>query len=183
MAVLAAAAPFLAAAGTVVSTIGAIQQGNAQQAAANYQAAQLTQQAGQDRATAQRQAIEERRKAGLALSRVQAFSAASGAGATDPTVNNIAGDIAGQGEYNALTQLYNGEERARGLENQASATRFQGQQAHQAGLFKAGSTILEGGTSLMTKYGDPFTSSSSSLPWVDDVRAGRAAPNVYGSYG
>lgn len=166
MTFMAAALPFISAAGTIVSTLGAISSGNAQQKAANYQAAQMDQQAGQERASAQRQAFEQRRKATLAGSRVTALAGASGAGVADPSVVDIMGDIQTQGEYNALSAMYTGEERARGYQMGADAKRFEGAEAKKAGYISAGgnllsgvgnigyrSTILNGGSSLLEKYG------------------------------
>lgn len=166
---LATAATIASLAATAVSAAGTIMSGNAARGAANFQAAQMTQQAGQERATSQRQAIEARRQSGLANSRVTALAAASGAGATDPTVLDIEGDNAGTGEYNALSALYTGEERARGLEMGAGAKRYEGATERQAAVFKAGGTILSSGTSLLGKYGDGgFTGSGATLPSAFD---------------
>lgn len=178
----------LAVAATLVSAAGTIMSGNAARGAANYQAVQYEQQAGQERAASQRQAIEARRQAGLANSTVQARAAASGAGATDPTVLDIESDNAGTGEYNALAALYSGEEKARGLEMQAGATRYQGQQARKASLFKAGGTLLSGsynasqigsGQSLFDKYGaggpNELPTLPSQLPWQNTP--GYVVPN------
>lgn len=153
MAALAAAVPYISAAGTILSTVGTISAGRAEDKAAKFQAAQMQQQAGQERAAGQREAIDERRKARLAESRALAVSAASGAGASDPTVLDIMGDLESEGEYRALTALYNGEERARGLESGAAAKRFEGATAKRAGYMKGGATILGGGYSLLDKYG------------------------------
>jgi hypothetical protein len=159
MAALAAAVPYISAAGTILSTVSSISGGRSDDAAARFQAKQMEQQAGQERAASQREAIEERRKARFAESRALAVSAASGAGASDPTVLDIMGDLESEGEYRALTALFNGEERARGLEMGASAKRYEGATAKRSGYMKAGSTILGGGYSLLEKYGD------TTLPW------------------
>lgn len=170
--------------GSIVSGLGQMQAGRAANASAKFQAAQLEQRAGQERAAAQRQAIEERRKAALAISRGQAVAAASGAGATDPTVMNITGDVAAQGEYNALSALFGGEERARGAQLQATATRMEGKQAKKAGMIGGLGTIAGGvGTTLFAKYGARTMPSSntysgaeyaySGLPWQ---QAGNTKP-------
>jgi hypothetical protein len=117
----------------------------------------MDQQAGQARASAQRQALDERHNADLAGSRAQAAAAASGAGATDPTVVNIQGDIAKEGEYRYGMALYNGEEYARGLEGQANAKRASAKAAQFAGYMNAASTVLSAGgkhgQTLLDKYG------------------------------
>lgn len=170
----------MVAGSTILSAVGSAQQGRAQQRAANYQAAQYEQQAGQERASAQRAAIEEHRKATLAQSRALAVSAASGAGASDPTVMNIMGDLGSEGEYRALSALYEGEERARGLQMGAQAKRYEGATAKQAGNMRAASTILSGGMSLYDKYDGGSTSSAPAynpqaygpydMPWLRGPR-------------
>lgn len=137
-------------ASTVLTTVGQIQQGQGANEAAQYQAAQLEQNAGQARASAQRDAIEERRQAALANSRLQALA---GGGGLDPTIVHLAQNIAGEGEYRALTALYGGEERARGMETSASARRFEGEQAQRASYFKAAGTIFGASPGLYERYG------------------------------
>lgn len=133
-----------------LSALSSVMGGQSQKAAAEYKAAQMNQQAGQDRASAQRDAIEQQRQATLAQSRLRAVA---GGGAGDPTVVKLSEDIAGEGEYRALTSLYNGEERARGLEMAAAGKQLEGSQAVTASYLKAGSSILGKGPSLHEKYG------------------------------
>lgn len=140
--------------GTLVQAAGTIAQGNAANAQAKYEAKQLEQRAGQERAAAQREAIEKRRRSTLIQSRQQALAAASGAGATDPTVVDLIADTEAEGEYQALGQLFLGEERARGAEGQAAARRMEGRLAKRASRFGALSTIASGvGGTLLQKYG------------------------------
>jgi len=164
--------------GSVLSGLGQIQAGKAANASAKFQAAQMEQRAGQERASSQRVALEERRRAGIAMSNAQAAAASSGGGATDPTVLNITGDIAKQGEYNALSALFEGEERARGLQLQASSTRMEGKQAKRAGMVSGVSTIIGGsGNALMAKYAptssptggryNVVTAPDARLPWLN----------------
>lgn len=124
------------------------------------QADQLDIKAGQERASAQRLAIEQRRQAELLSSRALAVAAASGAGVDDPTVLNIMANIAGEGEYRALTALYEGEEEARGLELNADARRREAKNTKKAAKFSALGTIIGAGsdayggaTSMKAKYG------------------------------
>lgn len=157
--------------------------GKSQKQALDYQAGLLEQQAGQERATAQRRAYEERRKATLVGSRAQAVAAASGGGALDPTVLEITGDIAGEGEYNALTQMFTGEERALGLENEAALRRYEGDEALRAGKIRkkqakiaAIGTLLSGlgEATLMAKYG-----SGPSKPTPQQAGYARLANSAY----
>lgn len=162
---MAAVAPYLAVVSTVAQVAGAMQEGNAAreagraaQQAAEFQAKQMEQRAGQERAASQRAAEEQKRRAQLVSSRAQALAAASGAGALDPTVVDMLGDLEGEGQYRALTALYAGEERATGLETGAAAARYEGEIAKRRGdaarrgsLIKAGGTLLSGASKF---FGD-----------------------------
>lgn len=135
-------------------------QGKAQQQATDYQAQQAVVQAGQERAAAQRRAIAQRRATDRVQSNLQARAAASGGGALDPSVIDISGDIAQEGEYRALSALYEGEDRARGLENSASLRRYEGSASRAAGNTAADiygtralGTALSGASTLFAKYG------------------------------
>jgi hypothetical protein len=153
MAQLAAAAPWLQGAGTVLSAVGSIQQGNAAADAGNSEAAQLNYRAGQTRASTQRSYIEGLRQSRLVASRGRAVAAASGAGATDPTVVKTLADVSAAGEYEALTKLYEGNDAAIGMEASAGARRREGSSARTSGYLKAASTVLNQGVSLWDKYG------------------------------
>lgn len=145
------AAPLMIAS-TLVSAVGTIAAGNAADNAAQYEAEQLESRAGQERAAAQRRAIEQRRQARLVQSRQQAAAAASGAGASDPTVVDLMTGAEGEGEYRALLELYEGEERARGATVAANVRRFEGKQAKTASYIGAAGTILGGASTFFEKY-------------------------------
>ena len=160
----------LSAVGTGVSLLSSVQgwkqgneQANATMQAAEFQARSAEQNAGQERATAQRAAEEERRQGKLVQSQALARSAASG-GASDPTVVNLIGDIAGESEYRAQTALYQGEERATGLQQGADLSRYEGytqarstkNNARNQVYTSFANTALSAGNSIATKYGGKF---------------------------
>lgn len=149
-------------AGTVLSAVGQVQQGNAANKADQYEANQMDVNAGQQRAIAQRSAIQDRHQADLANSKLQARAAASGGGASDPTTVGLSEDIDAQGEYNALTSLYNGEEKARGMEGGADMKRFEGKQAKKAATIGAISSVLTSAGSAGLKYGGSGPSASTA---------------------
>lgn len=172
----------LGAVSTIVGTVGQIQQGIAQRSAAKAQirlgehqrlvaerqAEAFEIEAGQKRAIGQRNAAELRRQGRLVLSRGQAVAAASGAGALDPTVIGLLGDVDREVEIRALNAMFEGEEAGRGLEFGAALERAGGEgqlfasraeaQASRAratnSFLAAGGTILSGGSSLFLKYSD-----------------------------
>lgn len=138
--------------GGAASAGGSILSANADAKELNLQADQLSAQAGTERATAQRRAMEERRQARLVSSRALSLAAAGG-GADDPSVVNNLANIAGEGEYRALTALYEGNDAAASMEADAAARRRGAKSVKTAGLIKAGTTILSTGASLFSRYG------------------------------
>lgn len=139
--------------GALIGAGGTILQGEAANASGKSEQMQLNQQAGQDRAISQIEATRVRRSARYAQSRALALAAASGAGASDPTVVNLIGGIAGEGEFQALSALYTGEESARGQEFAGKIARKEGSSAKTASYFKAAGTLLSGASSWADKYG------------------------------
>ena len=136
MAALPIISAVLTGVGTLVTAGAANAQGQADQQAAYYKAQMEERRAMEERAAAQRSAIRKRRDTEVAQSNLQARAAASGGGADDPTVIKLASDLEGEGEYQALAEMYKGESRARDLENQAQLDRFVGDQKRRAGRTK-----------------------------------------------
>ncbi len=174
----AAAIPFiptiLQVAGPLLGMAGAASVGGAAAAQAtgaanqaDYQAAQLDQQAGQTRASSQRTAIDQRRQAKIAQSNLQA---ATGGGSSDASILGLTGQIAGEGEYNALTAMYEGEEQARGTEMQATSARGQARQYRAMAEDKKSASgigglggLLSAGSTLFSKFGSGGPSASGDV--------------------
>ncbi len=93
---------------------------------ADFTARGLEGAAAEARGAAQREAFEKRHAAKMALSTLVARAAASGGGATDRTVLKLGENIADRGEFQALMDMYSGNNRARGLEDQAMGARMTG---------------------------------------------------------
>lgn len=146
-----------------------LQAGRDRQAALESEAAQAEQIAGQERAVAQRRAAEQRRQAKLVESRSLAVAAGSGAGASGGNVETILGDIGAEGEFRALYELFEGEERARNLEHQARTKVFEGGLERRAGevayensrLTARANTFTSAATGL-ARYGQSFSSGFKS---------------------
>ena len=166
-------APLLIAAG-VASVFGGLMQmqgyrqaadaarvsGRRANVAKQFEAEQLDQLAGQSIAASQRDMLEQRRQADLAASRALALAAASGGGASDPTVVKIISGIKGEGAYRSAVALYRGEEEARQLHLKAGAARYEGAVAEEAGANQADAygtmakaSLFNTASSLFTKYG------------------------------
>ncbi|MBX5148065.1 virion core protein, T7 gp14 family [Rhizobium lentis] len=128
-------AGILSAAGTVAGVAGSVAQAKGTREAAeaekrnqDYLAAQDEMKAKEEMAASQREAQQSRAEATLANSRAQALAASSGGGAGSdaPTIVRLMSDVAGQGELNAGTTLYGGQERAAGLFDNARGRRAAG---------------------------------------------------------
>lgn len=153
--------------GTVLGTYGQYQagkyldaQGRAVEAGNYYVADQLDVNAGQQRASGQRAMLNERRKEKLVQSNLQAAVAKGGGNSQDPSLVKLSEDIAAEGEYRALSALFQGEENARVLENEAKAKRWEGSEYRRMGKIgrntqnmKAATTLLGGTSSFFSKYG------------------------------
>jgi hypothetical protein len=153
------------------------------QQAAAYQSAQLNQAAGQARAASQIEAQDVQRRSDRLASRALAVAAASGGGASDPTVVNTIAGIAQEGAYRKAVALYKGDEEARKLTMQAEATQYEGKSkafgermTAVGGFMGAGTSLVKGmakQASLLEKYGgggpklDFTTKKSDSDPWAD----------------
>lgn len=144
MAAIAAAAPYLAAAGAAVSAIGAIQQGQSARAAARYNAKMAEDQAAQDRYEASVQAQQKARETYQRLGAIRAAQGKSGGAADAGSVLDVIGDVASQGELERQWILRGGEISATGRENTARLDRMQGRAAVTGSYLKAGSELLSG---------------------------------------
>ena len=153
----------LQAAGTIMGGNAAADAGKSQQQAQYFKAAQEEQAAQESRAASQRVALDKDREGRLLQSKLQAGAAASGGGASDPTILNLAGGIAGRSEFESLLEMYKGENRGRGLEDSAMGSRMSGDAALAEGEAKktasrfsaAGTLIGSAGSAYKTYKGVP----------------------------
>lgn len=168
---LTAISTFATVAGTGLSAAGAIQQGRYAEAAAEAEADALEQRADNERATASVAAANKAKEAQRLLSRQQAVAAASGGGATDPTVVDLMARTAGEGKMQEGQLVWEGQEKGRALDYQAVLQRAAGSQAELAGWIKAGSTILSS-ASTWTKYAGSGAAKPSDDYFFDPTKKG-----------
>ena len=144
--------------------------------AKRFEAQQLRVNAGQELAAGQRAGFEQDRQTKLLESRQIALAAASGAGASDPTVMNLIARTAKEGSYRAAVAIYGGEEKARQLRMAASGREYEADAAivggeQTASAYKTAGVValLRGGASLFAKYGagGPSGSGDSAALGVD----------------
>jgi hypothetical protein len=150
----------LSAANTIAGGSYAAEAGQMKQAEANFEAAQDTENSAGEIAAAQRQALDANQKANLVRSSAVANAAAGGVNAGVGSALTNQAEIVGRGNYQAGMDLWQGQNRATGLLNQAAGKRYSGymdllggQEAQRAADLNAASTIAGGGASLMRMYG------------------------------
>ena len=153
-------------AGSAVTAVGSIAAGNAKAAQAEseakareFQAAQLDIAAKEEKASAQSDMLELRRRKNLALSQLQARAAGSGFSATDPSSLHLGSEIEKYGTYQEQMAMYGGEAKARDARFSAAANRYSasmsrelGQSYKTAGYLSAAGTILGSIGGMAGKY-------------------------------
>jgi hypothetical protein len=127
-----------------IGAAGSVASGIAANNEAKFQAKQQEMQGNEEFAASQRDADQKRQEAQLVNSRAQALAAYSGAGAADPTIIKLMTGTTQQGEMNAQTSLYGGENRKRGLFDQANATRLSGQSSMFGSFLSAAGGLASG---------------------------------------
>lgn len=148
---------------------------------AKYQAERLREQSVEKGAESQRRAIEERRQSRLARSRARAVSGASGASLYDPGFIKTMGALGAEGEYNALAQIYAGDEASGLLETQASLSEYEGRQAAER-FRREGATQAD----LMEYEGRLRESESSALASAQRISSAgniiKSSSSLYAKY-
>lgn len=117
--------------------------------AAKYVSAQLRQNAGQAQAASQRQAFDIDRQTQMIQSRALAVAAASGGGASDPGVVSIMAQTASEGAYRKAMALFNGDDKAAGMESQAEAAMYEGKVAKNNTIVSGALQTGSAATSLL----------------------------------
>lgn len=127
--------------------------------AAKIEAAQLRQQATGEIAMASRAAEEADRQSRLLSSRALAVAGNQGGSLDSPDVVYALGDIAAQGEYNALAALYEGKTAAQTLRYKAKVRSWEAKRSGIESLIGAGAQLGQGyidqrfPASMYEKYG------------------------------
>lgn len=143
MAFLAAIGPALSLVSGAVGAIGAIQAGNAQAAAANYNAQVQEQQARVAMDQASAQAAIEARKGRQIAAAAEAGAMESGLTLTG-TTNAVINQARDEANMNVLLAMYDGSLKATGYRNNAALDRANAKSSRVAGYFGAATSMLGG---------------------------------------
>src|SRR4051812_34066134 len=160
MAFAAVAIPYIIAAGAAVSAIGAIQQGRAAKAAANYNAQIASQNAGLARQEAATLEEQQARENYLRLGAIHAAAGKNGGVANEGSVLDVIADVAAQGEFQKQQIRLGGELKARDFNNSSILDNARAHQAERNSYYQAGADLLGGGasaygSSLLKQGGGP----------------------------
>lgn len=138
-----------------VGAIGSFQAADQAKVDAAFNAKMLDQKSNEERAAGQRQMFEANRQGQYQQSRLRALSGAATGDTTDTGVLKLGGDIEQRSQYQALTDLYAGENRGRGYENEASAAIARGDALAKSDQMRGFGNILDAGSSMFMKYNKP----------------------------
>ena len=162
MAELAIISAVVGAVGSAVEAAGTLAAGREAKKAAEFEAAQLEKEGKQRQASAQIEGEQYKRQKDLALSELQAGTAASGFSATDPTSLALADEITRYGTYQQQLAQHGGKVQRAGLETRARGRRMEGQAALKGSRYSAVGTILGGVSSAAGRYAKSKSSGGGS---------------------
>jgi hypothetical protein len=171
----------LGAVGTAVNVVGTIAQGRQAEADAKFEAEQYRRKGQEALAVSQRTAEDKTHEMQMVLSRQQALTGASGLGALDPTVVDLAGDTFQKGTYNARMAVASGRNQQNDYYDKANATIASGRAAEKGAMLSAFGEGVGGLSNFFTKYAGGQTpgTASSGIQLYDDTNAPRAGTGGY----
>lgn len=133
--------------------------------AAAYEAQQAKWNADESRAASQRKAMAIGQQEDAVRSKLQANAAMGGGDTTDSGVQALDAGIIRKGEYQQLMEMYAGESRARGWEdqsrnlliggiNKSNADNYKASTLESQAPISAAGTLMSGAAGAFDKYGD-----------------------------
>lgn len=159
MAVMAVAGSAMSAAGTLAGGSAAELAGRMKQTSDQFQADQLRENAASEIGASQRTMLDTQAKTRALTNSVVARAAGSGINAGVGTPVDLVSGIAKTGTYHAAMDLFNGENKATGMENQAAdleysgnAAKIGGDMAQSASYLSAAGTLASGVSSGAQTY-------------------------------
>lgn len=138
--------------GTIMSTLGAIQQGQEQKARFQYEQKVAEQQGREAEAASQRDAMARHREGRFLLSQQRAGIAATGS-IGDDSVIDLMGDTQDQIVLAGDTEIYKGQQQKRGYQDAAAVAGFNAKNAMKAAYLNAGATLFDGVSTMYSRFG------------------------------
>ncbi|MCW5643087.1 MAG: hypothetical protein KIT63_13395 [Rhodoferax sp.] len=172
----------LGLAGSAISAIGAISQGQQAKAMGNYQAEQAAADAEAARGQAQVEAAKIRKAGERQRSSAIASMAAAGVDSNVGTADIINKEITAGYEEDAVLAVFGGDTSSRRLIAQGRASKIRGDNAGIAGFLDAGSSALKAGSAFgkgwrsTVRLTDGSYFASAMNPGTSALRAGAIGP-------
>ncbi len=168
-------------AGGNLASQGALEEARSAYQSYYYKASQERLLAQEDRASAQADMRNTQQKVSLTQSALRARAAADGGG-TDPTVVALSDQIAKQGSIAALTDMFKGEDSARGRLDQARGYEMTGDAALRGGDYKSAALQFEAQSKARALRTQSY---ATLLGGASDMlgKFGRAGSGGKGGYG
>ena len=141
-----------ALAGTVVSVVSQIEQGESQKKWSEYNAAVAERDAVAAQQSAEYDASQKRKETAKLIGRQRALYGKAGV-TFEGSPLELMEETASQGELDALMIEREGKLKAGNYQSEAALSRMKGSSAQKAGYYGAGSSLLTGASSAMTAYG------------------------------
>jgi hypothetical protein len=157
-------ATLLAVGSTALTTVGTIAKGQTEAQAMDANAAALREKGKQERAAGSIRAERRYRDAERLASLQQAEFARSGGG-VGGSAGHVMGETGRQGWLNSNLEVWQGEQRGRGFDDEAALQTWGARRRRAAIPIEAGAALLSGTAKAFGGYGSP-TSASSDV--VDD---------------
>jgi hypothetical protein len=156
-----AAGGAISAAGTIAGGNAAAAAGQIKQAAANSQAAQETENAAGELASSQRRMLDDNQKTQLTQGTLVAKAAGSGFNAGTGSPLEDTAEVGQRGQYQALMDVFQGQNQMTGTLNKAAAIRaggvadaWAGDETRDASYLAAAGTIAGSAGSMTKTYGN-----------------------------
>lgn len=155
--------------GTGIQVLGTLQSGREQKARFQYEQKVQSMQADEAMAASQRDAQARNREGQLLMSQQRAGLAASGADLTEPSIINLMGDTSREIDLARRSELYKGDQQARGYNDAAKVSGINAQNAMRAATLSAGASLFAGVSSMYSRFGQQArqtqTVSTAPLPY------------------
>lgn len=148
--------------GSVMQMQGTLQQGREEKARYEYEKKVKEQQADEAQAASQRDAAARHREGELILSQQRAGIAAGGGGLAEGGVINLMADTKDRVGLATETELYKGDQQARGYNDAAKIAQMNADNAMSRARNAAAGQLFSGVTSMFNRFGQMHMNSSSS---------------------
>ncbi|MDW9547733.1 hypothetical protein [Sinorhizobium meliloti] len=139
-----------------------MQAGREQEARFKHEQKVQEQQADEAQAASQRDAAERYREGRFMLSQQRAAIAGSGGSVSDPSVIDLMDDTQERTALAAQTDIYKGEQQARGYNDAAKVAGINASNSMSAARLRAGASLFAGASDMFSRFGQQAMQSGTA---------------------